>query len=209
MEKESFFKYIFNKEEKEKLQEITNQLPENKICAEEILEQNGNNTTKIILDGGLKNSYYLYINDTIYLSNRERNKRKYTRICLIAHECVHSLQSKILQRINFILSNIELISFAIVFILSILNIGKNYTTSIYAAIVVLSIIPRLILEIDAVLKSIPFAKKYLQSKLDGSDAKLLTKVYSFQTKIFLPVFLLLLFLSKIIRILVIYYLNKI
>jgi Zn-dependent membrane protease YugP len=198
------FKYIKSRtKENEEIKDIISKLPDNKECAKEILESMGNDTSRIILDGGLKNSYYIFLNDTIYLSNREKNKKAYTRICLVAHECIHSMQSKILQKVNFILSNIEIISFILIFILLLLNKQNNIFIYSYYGLVVLSIIPRIILELDAVIKSVPMATRYLSGKLEENELSLVKEVYNFQIKLFLPLFVIGLLIGKILRVAII------
>lgn len=202
----SKFKYTKKgTEENKEIQEIIDKLPDNKACAREMLDSIDNDTSKIILDGGLKNSYYVYLNNTIYISNREKNKKAYSRICLVAHECVHSMQSKVLQEVNFILSNLELISFAILIILSILNKAMPIYDYIYYGIVIVSVIPRMILELDAVIKSVPLATKYLRTKLKDDEVRIVENVYSFQIKSLLPLFILGLLIGKIIRVIIVFF----
>lgn len=179
---------------------ITDSLPSNEKVAKEILNSLNNNNTKVVFDEDIKNSYYVYFQDTIYIADTEKNKT-YRRICLIAHECIHSVQSKLLQNINFILSNIELIAF--IACLVILIVSKNsIPLYVYLTICAISIVPRCILEIDAVKRSVIVSKGYLKEKLDSKSVDKLFNVYSEQINLLLPMAFISLFFEKIIRILI-------
>jgi hypothetical protein len=114
------FKY-FNL--KNNLIDISSKLDNNEIVCKEMLGLLKNKTTAVKIDEDIKNSYYVFLNDTIYLTNREKNRIGPLRICNVAHECIHSNQNKILQWMNFVLSNIELIFFAVNIILIIFNLN--------------------------------------------------------------------------------------
>lgn len=189
-----FLKFQKDKE----LLEIVKKLPDNVKVTKEILDILGNNTTKVEQDKDIKNSYYVYLKDTIYLADNEKNNEGVARICLISHECKHSIQSKLLQKLNFVLSNIELIYFIISIILMIIFNSKIVLFS-YIAIAVLSIIPRTILEIDAVLSSANIANKYLTGKLSDLETNKLVSVYKKSTTSMLPFFVLSLCTGKIVR----------
>ena len=103
--------FIFNIQMKEmkraghnkKLDELTYKFPENKEICEAILEKLNN--TKVNIkesnDNDTQASLYIAISDTIFIANI---KDTYTRIQTIAHECLHSVQSKKLLIFNFIYS---------------------------------------------------------------------------------------------------------
>ena len=102
----SFFgklEYFWKQEKKDKLQNISDKLPENEVICKEILADIGNEHTKLKLDNQIKNSYYIYLNDTIYLADIKKVREIYTRVIIISHECRHTIQSKLLQKTNFIL----------------------------------------------------------------------------------------------------------
>lgn len=189
---------LFKFQKDKELMEIVKKLPDNVKVTNEILEILGNKTTKVEQDKDIKNSYYVYLKDTIYLADNEKNNKGVARICLISHECKHSIQSKILQKINFILSNLELIYFVIACILMIIFNSKIVLFS-YIVLAVLSIIPRTILEIDAVLSSVKIANKYLNGKLSEEETSKLVNAYKKSTSSMLPFFVFSLWLGKIIR----------
>ena len=203
------FRYFKNNtKERKKIQDIIDKLPDNEIIAKEILAENNNTKTKIVLDGDIKNSYYIFLNDTIYLSNKNKASTRYSRLCLIAHECKHSLQSKILQVINFLISNIELIFFVLFAILGLLNFKNSFIPNIYYITVILSIIPRLILEFDAVYSSVRISEKYVEQKLSKNEADIVHLVYSFQVKVLVPMLIFSLVIWKVIRSIIIFVIYK-
>ena len=203
------FRYFKNNtKERKKIQDIIDKLPDNEIIAKEILAENNNTKTKIVLDGDIKNSYYIFLNDTIYLSNKNKASTRYSRLCLIAHECKHSLQSKVLQVINFLISNIELIFFVLFAILGLLNFKNSFIPNIYYITVILSIIPRLILEFDAVYSSVKISEKYVEQKLSENEADMVHLVYSFQVKVLVPMLVFSLVIWKAIRSIIIFVIYK-
>lgn len=192
--------------ERNKVKNIVDKLPENSNVAKDILQILGNETTKVVFDKDIKNNYYTYLNDTIYLTENKKysQKNRDGRICVIAHECRHSVQSKVLQNFNFILSNIELIAFVVSIILLIFRVSSLIVLCSYLCIVIFSIIPRMILEINAVLKSVPIAKMYLEKKLNKEDVETVNNFYTIHTKTLLPLFIISLLFEKIVRSAIIY-----
>ena len=191
-----FFKF----ERDENLINIVNKLPENEVVAKEILEQLGNKTTKIEKDVSITSSFYVDLKDTIYLADNERNNKGVSRICLIAHECRHSVQSKVLQKLNFILSNLELIAFIVIAILLLFFFDHKALFLGYIIFDFISFIPRLILETDAVFASSKIAKEYLLNKVTKEEAEKLEIVYKKSTRgIMFFLFILNLMVGRIIR----------
>lgn len=192
--------YVKGKNEKYDIEQIISKLPDNSTITKQVLEKINNKTTKMICDEDIKGNYYVFLNDTIYLSSKNTNK--YNRLTVICHECIHSIQNKIMQWINFILSNLEIIVFVIFSILKLLNIFENILTYTYIGFVIVSIIPRFILEIHASLKSIRYTMEYVSEKIGNEEAKFVNKIVKFQVTSLLPVMLFTLCFWKIIRILI-------
>lgn len=192
--------YVKGKNEKYDIEQIISKLPDNSTITKQVLEKLNNKTTKMLCDEDIKGNYYVFLNDTIYLSSKNTNK--YNRLTVICHECIHSMQNKIMQWINFILSNLEIIVFVIFSILKLLNIFENILTYTYIAFVIVSIIPRFILEIHASLKSIRYTMEYVSEKIGNEEAKFVNKIVKFQVTSLLPVMLFTLCFWKIIRILI-------
>lgn len=192
--------YVKGKNKEYDIQQIISKLPDNNTIAKQTLESLNNKTTKVVFDNDIKGNYYVFLNDTIYLSSKDADK--YKRLTVICHECIHSIQNKTIQLINFILSNLEIIIFIIFSILKLLNIIGNKLTYVYIAVVVISLIPRFILEIHASLKSIKLTKEYISEKIGNKEAEFVNKIVRIQVVLLLPVMLFSLCLWKIIRILI-------
>lgn len=202
-------KYLSKEKNKEKeLLDISNKLPSNEVVCSQILYILGNNKTDIKIDKDIKNSYYVFLNNTIYLSDKSKNNNNYYRICVIAHECIHSIQSKLIQIFNFVLSNVELIAFVISIICALLKFSTSIVLYTYLGINIVSMIPRLILEIDASIKSIDLVRKYIKDKVSENESNLLIKYYNSKVLVFLPIFVIYLLAGRILRFSCIYLLSK-
>ncbi len=162
--------YIFDIQIKEmkkagknaKLDEITSRFPENKEICEAILERLDNRKVKIKEneDKENKTSLYLVISDTIFIANI---KESYTRIQTIAHECLHSVQSKRLLLFNFVYSNVYFLYFLISMILTILGVFKEIKLQLVILCILsfLYYVVRSYLETDAMIKAQYLAKDYM------------------------------------------------
>ncbi len=162
--------FIFNIQVKEikkagknkKLDELASKFPENKEICEAILKKLNNTKVKIQEneDKDNKTSLYIAISDTIFIANI---KDTYTRIQTIAHECLHSVQSRRFLLFNFIYSNIYILYFILSLILTIFGVFKDTKLQI----VILSILGffyyviRSYLETDAMTKARYVAKEYM------------------------------------------------
>ncbi|MEG1363904.1 MAG: hypothetical protein RSC92_05695 [Clostridia bacterium] len=187
------------------MDQINNKLDDNITITKDILNLLDNKKTNVVIDEDIKNSYYVFFKDIIYLSN---NNNTYKRVCLIAHECIHSIQNKILQKVNFILSNIELIFFVFLFIFLLFSSNNNLPIVIaYVTINILSMVVRFILEAHATIGSVNLSKRYLSTKLETNDLDLVIKDYRNKIIMLFPVFLINLFLFKILRIVLILFMK--
>ena len=196
---------IFNKKSKlrQELDNLIFNLPNSDIIAKELLEELGNKKTQIVFDKDIKGNYYVYLNDTIYLCDKQSKKNNYERLCVIAHESIHSVQPKFLQNLNFIISNMELVSFIVFLILYFLKLNRLYIYLGYMVVALLSIIPRLILELWAINKAPKLSRKYLESKnIDTKDVKKVYNLYTFSSKLLIPIAIIVFFLNKLFRILI-------
>lgn len=145
--------------------EITDKLPENKIVCEEILKQLNNfENVKVVQDSNknAKASLYIVATNTISIANVNK---VCSRIQTIAHECVHSIQDKKLLWFNFIFSNIYIIYFIIICVLTIL--GKIQNQMMFLCILTLfSFIYykiRSFLETDAMTRAPYITKQYIHN----------------------------------------------
>lgn len=147
--------------ENKELDELTKTYPENIEICKYYLKKLNNENVKIEEDKNSNTTLYLVMSNKIFIANL---KNSYTRIQTIAHECLHSIQSKKLLWFNFIFSNIYLIYFFIICILAIFKI-LPYKMMFLAILIILGFIfysVRTYLENDAMIKAKFLAKDYMQ-----------------------------------------------
>ena len=145
--------------ENKQLDELTQKYPENIEICKYYLKKLSNATL------------YLVMSNKIFIANL---KDSYTRIQTIAHECLHSIQSKKLLWFNFIFSNIYLAYFFIICILAIFKI-LPYKMMFLTILVILGFIfysVRTYLENDAMIKARFLAKEYMQDKNISSQEEI-------------------------------------
>lgn len=147
----------------EKLNKITNKLPENKEICKFILKMVKNENVKIEESQSNQASLYMVVSNKIIIANI---KDTFTRVQTIAHECLHSIQNRKTLLFNFIFTNIYILYFFIICILSILKINTYATLNLYI-LTIFSFIHyaiRSYLEMDAMTKAKPLAKEYMQKQ---------------------------------------------
>ncbi len=146
--------------ENKELNELTNSFPENIDICKSILKKLGNTDVNIKEDKESESSLYVVINNTITIANI---RNSFTRIQTIAHECIHSYQSKKMLWFNFIYTNIYLLYFIAISILTIFKVITN--PLIFVCILILmgqiQYFIRSMLETDAMTKARYIAKEYL------------------------------------------------
>lgn len=197
-----------NSKEKYNIENIISKLPSSDMMAKFILNMLNNKRTKYIFDEDIKGNYYVYLSDTIYLSNKQNSKKNYERLCVISHECVHSIQPKVIQNLNFIFSNLELIMFVILVVLSFFKITSIHAFYGYLVINIIGLIFRLVLEMWATFKAPKIARNYLkQINTVKEDVETVYNTYSSLTKLLTPLFIIKLVFFKIVRIAIIYFIN--
>ena len=147
--------------ESKELDELTKKYPENIEICKWYLKKLNNESVKIEEDKNSNTTLYLVTSNKIFIANL---KNSYTRIQTIAHECLHSIQSKKMLWFNFIFSNIYLIFFAITCILAILRKLPNKTTFLTILMLVgfIYYAVRTYLENDAMIKARFLAKEYMK-----------------------------------------------
>lgn len=149
--------------EDEELDKLTQKYPDNIDICKEYLNKLNNKTVKIEEDKNSNTTLYLVMSNKIFIANL---KDSYTRIQTIAHECLHSIQSKKMLWFNFIFSNIYIAYFLIVCVLAIFKILPNKMTflSILMLLGLVFYAVRTYLENDAMIKARFLAKDYMQEK---------------------------------------------
>lgn len=152
----------------EGVKKIADKFPPDEEIAKDILKKLNNETVKVKIEPEYNSCLYTIFNDTITIGKFQQN---YMKFQTIAHECIHSCQSKRVLWSNFIFTNIYLLYFIIVLILTFLN-KLPYTNVHIIIFIFASIIQyviRFALENEAMIKAKYIAKEYIEEK------KLLTK----------------------------------
>lgn len=205
------FKIIFKinikkmkeKKENKELEKITDKFPQNVEVAKTMLEMLDNNSVKIEEAKNTETSLYIAVTNKISIADMKKN---YARIQTIAHECIHSCQDRRLLLFNFIFSNINIIYFIIISILTILKVisNQNLQIEILMLFTLIEFSVRSFLEIDAMTKAKYLAKEYMEKiKLCTEEEKnKLLKEYGNINKIGIPFVIDNLLTTALVRVLI-------
>lgn len=175
------FKIDFKKakelQEDKELEKLTDKFPENIKIAKEMLDMLDNKKVKVEEVKDTKTSLYIAITDKILIADMKNN---YGRIQTIAHECLHSIQDRGLLLFNFIFSNINMLYWLVITILTITKVITNVKMQLFVLLLMamIKVIVRGYLEIDAMTKSRYLAEKYMNTKAileQAEEEKLLNK----------------------------------
>lgn len=145
----------------ENLNKITNKLPENKEICKSILKMLNNESVKIEENEGNQASLYMVLSNSIVIANI---KNTFTRVQTVAHECLHSIQNRRTLLFNFIFTNIYIIYFVTICILTIFKLNSYAMLNLFI-LLIMSFIHyaiRSYLEMDAMTKAKPLAKDYIE-----------------------------------------------
>ena len=144
----------------EKLNGIANKFPANRQICEKILEKLGNKNVTIEENEETKTSLFLVVTNKIIIA---KIKDSFTRIQTIAHECLHSVQSRRILLFNFIFSNIFLLSFIVFLVLIFFKVGNamNYIVA-YTMLALIYLCIKEYIETEAMGKAKYLAKEYMQ-----------------------------------------------
>ena len=147
-------------------------------------------------------SLYIVATNKIIISDMKEN---YGRIQTIAHECIHSCQEKRMLLFNFIFSNINIIYFIVISLLTVLGILQNYMLqiAIFMLAFLIQFSTRGYLEVDAMTKSWFLAEKYIKNKkiITEVEEKELLNEYEKINKVGIPFILFNLLFNSFIKIL--------
>lgn len=157
--------------EDEELDKLAKAYPSNIEMCKEYLKKLKNEKVKIEENEGTEASLYIAVTDKILIANIQKS---YTRIQTIAHECLHSIQSRKLLLFNFIFSNIYIIYFIATCILLIFKL-LPYKMMFLMIFLILSMIyytVRIYLENDAMIKARYLAKEYMEEKKISSPEEI-------------------------------------
>lgn len=148
--------------ENKEINDVISKLPENEQICKEILMMLHNENVKV--KTGSENSQaslYIVATNSIVIANI---KSTFTRVQIIAHECIHSIQDKRLLWFNFIFSNIYLGYFAVITVLALFN--KLPIVNVFAIILLMMSMVlyfvRSYLETDAMIRARYLAKEYME-----------------------------------------------
>lgn len=176
-----------NYKDDEELIKLTDKFPNNVELTKEILKMLNNEKVQIKENLDSETSLYIAVTDTISISTK---KNSCARIQTIAHECMHSVQNKTVHIANFIISNLYIVYFFTISILTIFNLISNplLYIGIFVILGFLQFTIRAFLEIDAMTKAKYLAKEYMEKrKLCTEEEKnKLIKEYENINKIGIP-----------------------
>jgi len=154
---------------------VLKKIGSNEKIANEILDYIGNKNTKIETneDPKVKASFYDGNTDKIVIKNTD-DLEDCSRVIHIAHECIHSIQDKKLIKINFILSNIQILYFLGIFIYFFYNkdVDLRFTLLLVQLFIfIATFFVKITLESDATYRAPNLAFEYLNNKVDISGLK--------------------------------------
>ena len=205
------FKYIFkinlkkakSLQENKELEKTTDKFPDNIQIAKEMLDMIGNKDVKIEEAKNTKTSLYIAITNKISIADMKNN---YARIQTIAHECLHSCQDRTLLLFNFIFSNLNIIYFLAITILTIFKVinSQMLQMAILMLFTLIQFAVRSFLEIDAMTRAKYLAKEYIERKklCTDEEKETLLKEYDKINKVGIPFVVDNLLTSGLIRVLI-------
>ena len=143
------------------------------------------------------------VTDSIIIANIQDT---FTRIQTIAHECAHSIQNRKMLLFNFIFSNIYILYFIVVSVLTILNLieYKSLQLFILALLGLVYYCIRSYLETDAMTKAPYIAKEYIQysKRLNDNEIEKVMENYEGLNKIGIPMTNFQLVVSTLVKIII-------
>lgn len=171
--------YIFDYHKKElenigkddELDELAKAYPSNIEMCQDYLKKLKNEKVTIEENKGAQASLYIAVTDKILIADIQDT---YTRIQTIAHECLHSVQSRKLLLFNFVFSNLYLLYFVVLCALIILKL-LPFKLMFLAILLIASMIyymVRVYLENDAMIKARYLAKEYMEEKKISSPEEI-------------------------------------
>lgn len=192
-----------NYKEDEELIKLTDKFPSNIELTKEILGKLNNSKVQVKENLDSETSLYIALTNTISISSK---KNSCTRIQTLAHECVHTTQNKTIHISNFIISNIYIIYFFVISLLTIFNLVSNplLYLVIFAILGFLQFLIRAYLEIEAMIKAKYIAKEYIEERqvISKEELKLLCEEYDKVNKMAIPFYVWNLFSNNMIKVII-------
>ena len=147
----------------ERLNKLSEKYPTNMDICKDILKKLKNEDVKIEEDKDSTTTLYIAATNKIFIAD---TKNSYTRIQTMAHECLHSVQDRKVLMFNFIFSNIYLIYYITIILLTIFKVATNSLLylNIFLLLSMAYYMIRAFLENDAMIKAKYLAKEYMQEK---------------------------------------------
>lgn len=161
------------------LNKLAEKYPSNTEICKSILKKSNNEKVKIEEDKEAETTLYIALTDKIFIAD---TKESYTRIQTMAHECLHSIQDRRILMFNFIFSNIYLIYFGAIIILTIFKLATNSLLylSIFLILSMVYYMIRAFLENDAMIKAKYLAKEYMEEAQISSKEEINKIVEGFE-----------------------------
>ena len=155
----------------EELNAITKRYPKNTEICKSLLEKLENKTTKIEEDLDSDATLYIAIQDKISIGNTHES---FTRIQTMAHESLHSIQDRKMLIFNFTFSNIYLIYFISICVLTIIKKLPNEMifSNILLILSFIYYVIRVFLENNAMIKAEYVAKEYMEEQNISSEEEI-------------------------------------
>ena len=147
----------------ENLNKLSEKYPSNLEICKDILKKLKNEKVQIEEDKEATTTLYIAITNKILIAD---TKNSYTRIQTMAHECLHTIQDRKILMFNFIFSNIYMIYFATITLLTVFRTLTNELLylNIFLLLSMVYYMVRLFLENDAMIKAKYLAKEYMEEK---------------------------------------------
>ena len=190
-------------QENKEAEEITDKFSDNIEVAKEMLDMLNNKDVKIEEKKNTNTSLYIAITNKILIADMKNN---YARLQTIAHECLHSCQDRTLLLFNFIFSNINMIYFFVITILTIFKVVDNqmFQISILMLFTLIQFAVRGFLEIDAMTRAKYLVKEYMDKKkiCTEEEKEVLLNEYDKINKVGIPFVVDNLLTTGLIRILI-------
>lgn len=188
----------------EKARKMAEKFPDDEEMCKDILKKLGNNSeVKILKNEEYNSCLYTIYNNTITLG---KFKEDYIKPQTIAHECVHSCQSKVMLWFNFIISNIFNLFYIVTLIFAIFNKlpNANLFLIILTGIAFIQYVIRNALEMEAMTRAPYVAKEYLAENkiLTEKEIKDLLEEYEDVNKIGMPITNYSLILKSIVKVII-------
>lgn len=143
--------------------------------AREILKYLGNKHTRVERKQGFMGNYYSSLIDTIYIAEKFENAKvpkgmenvnpKAAELIVVCHECIHSVQNKMLHILNIMFANFSMILAVICIFIALFSTSTLWLTIVSSALLLTSMVVRLMLEYGAINGSIKLAKEVVDKGL--------------------------------------------